>query len=81
MPLLELHTAESQPGISSGRAALISCLNNCIQTGDNKILATFLDRLIGKPKEIDDINDETNVSPKDELIGQFVSMLFEKEKK
>lgn len=83
MDLQQLFVAESQPGISAGRAAIISCLNNCIQNGDNRILATFLDRLIGKPKEMVEISqseDKKEINQKDQVIDRLVKMISDKRK-
>lgn len=46
--------------IPAGLAMIASCMVNAIQTGDNRIMATFLDRIIGKPKETLDISSEGN---------------------
>lgn len=47
--ILELSNRRDIP---SGLAMMASCMANAIQTGDNRIMATFLDRIIGKPKEM-----------------------------
>lgn len=46
-----IRSLQSREDLSAGLAMLAACMVNAIATGDNRIMATFLDRIIGKPKE------------------------------
>jgi hypothetical protein len=61
LPHKDLQALANQPEASSGFKMIASCMDNGIQVGDNRILATILDRLIGKPKETLEVSGtETN---------------------
>lgn len=77
--LLDLAGATS--GISAGKAALISCLNNAFQSGDLRPLQIFLDRILGKPQEAIELSyadDKEAVNERDETISRLVAMITEK---
>jgi hypothetical protein len=59
---------------------IAACVVNCAETGDNRILATFLDRLIGKPKEVESFGEEEQDHSKDETINQLVSLIVKERK-
>ena len=52
MPLKELYLQEQNTEQPAIRAAMCSVLNNCIQTGDGKLLELFMNRIMGKVKDI-----------------------------
>ncbi len=80
MKLVELQSSEGSPDLSAGKAAIISCLNNSIQSGDFRALSVMLDRILGKiPDAKLDNEDENKVDlSKDQLINDLVTMLKDK---
>ncbi len=79
MDLIELQTAESKSGLTAGKAAIISVLNNCLQTGDPRGLHIFLDRVLGKVKDAEIEGDE-QLSTKDDTINRLVAMFADRGK-
>lgn len=72
--------ATKEDEVHAGLAMIASCMVNACDTGDNRILATFLDRILGRPKEtveLTDSNDE-KINEKDETINQLVQMITDK---
>jgi hypothetical protein len=82
MDISEIYTlAQKTSGVTGGKAAIVSCLNTCIQNGDARILSHFLDRILGRPVEmvhVDDDKGDSTETTKDLLVGQFVSMLLDR---
>ncbi len=65
--------------VTGGLAMIAACVVNAAETGDNRILATFLDRLIGKPREIEPLGEEpTHDTSKDATIARLVGMIDDK---
>lgn len=80
MDLRLLLTMETE-GLSAGRAALMSCLNNSFQSGDFKALNVILDRVLGKiPEAPLGPEEETLDHSKDETINQLVSLIVKERK-
>ncbi len=83
MDLGELNSiAGATSGLSAGRAAIISCLNNSVQTGDDKAIKAMLDRILGKIPEAPPIDDNPAVGDhsKDDTISKLVELIV-KEKR
>lgn len=62
----------------SALKAMASCMDNCIATGDAKILHIFSDRLLGKVKEqleITHLDDQEQAQQRDKDIDLIVAML------
>jgi hypothetical protein len=77
--LMELSGSTS--GISAGKAALVSCLNNAIQSSDPRGLYVFFDRILGKVQEAvpdDPETPEGKLKERDETISRLVHMITEK---
>jgi len=58
MPHSEMFLVEQQQNVPAGYKALVSCLNNAIQTGEMKTVNLFLDRVVGKVKDQLEISGE-----------------------
>lgn len=64
------------------RAALVSSLNNTLQTGDDRSLRLIMDRILGKIPEapaMEDSDGLPNLS-KDQTIAKLVEMMNDKPK-
>lgn len=44
-----IRSLQHRQDLPAGLAMIAACMVNAIETGDNRIMASFLDRLIGKP--------------------------------
>lgn len=65
--------------VSAGLAMIASCMVNAVDTGDNRILSTFLDRLIGKPSESEPHDDDKSLDEtKSAMVDLIVKMATEK---
>lgn len=65
------------------KAAMISLLNNSLQSGDDRGIRLVMDRILGKVPEappMDDSEDETKDDSKDTVISQLVDLIV-KEKR
>jgi hypothetical protein len=61
--------------VSAGLAMIAACIVNGVETGDNRILATFLDRLIGKPREIEELDPESDEESRLDRIKRIRAIL------
>lgn len=76
MRLTDLQVAERDPEITAGRAAVISCLNNSIQVGDDKALQAMFNRILGKVPEAEPIvSDSKGSVDRNETVDKLVAML------
>jgi hypothetical protein len=64
-----------QKNVPGGLAMIAACVVNCAETGDNRILATFLDRLIGKPKEAEPLGEDGQDESREDRLQRIKEIL------